>query len=189
MTKILTLLLSTVLIFSSARSSQSDANAPLTITLTPFGFYNKWETAVVDLPKGKELEIHVLNPVQNPPVQWHNRGFQEKLPDVLSDAEQPDLLNSVTAEIWYGSNSFLGDLEFGMNYCFHCFSSNLVDPSQFAIDPNAYPLVYHIKASNTAGTSYIYFYYFVENAPGSANRKISHYAQEYFNPCIEVRVK
>ena len=192
MMKILPFLLTTILIFSSARASQPDPNAPLTITLTPFGYYNKWQTAVIDLPKGRDLDIHVLNPVQNPTVQWHNRGFQEKLPplSILESSDpQPDLLNSVTAEICYGSDSFLGDLKFGMNYAFHCFSSNLVDPSQFATDPNAYPLVYHIKASNVAGTSYIYFHYFVENAPGSKERKLTHYAQEYFNPRIEVRVK
>ena len=189
MTRSIILIFATILAFSSAGASQPDPNVPLTITLTPFGFYNKWVTAVIDLPKGRELEIQVLNPVQNPLVQWHNRGFQEKLPNVFSDAEQPDLLNSVTAEIWYGSDSFWGDLEFGMNYCFHCFSSNLVDPNQFKNEPNAYPLVYHIKASNVAGTSYIYFYYFVENAPGSKERKLTHYAQEYFNPRIEVRVK
>ena len=56
-------------------------------------------------------------------------------------------------------------------------------------DPNAYPLVYHIKASNVAGISHIYFYYFVENAPGSKEQKLTHYGQEYFNPCIEIPVK
>jgi hypothetical protein len=190
MTKKLLLLLTIVTLpLVSVTAFQCDPNAPLTVTLTPFGYYNKFETVVIDLPKGRDLDINVLNPVQNPSIQWHNRGFQEKLPDVFSKDEQPDLLNSVTAEIWYGSDSLWGGLKFGMKYCFHCFSSNLVDPNQFKNEPNIYPLVYHIKASNVAGTSFIYFYYFVENKATSSGRVSYNYAQKYFNPRIEIRVK
>jgi hypothetical protein len=48
------------------------------------------------------------------------------------------------------------------------------------------PLVYKIQATDTPETSYIYFFYY-DAAVGTGG--ITRYAQEYFNPCIEVTVE
>ena len=164
--------------------------APLQITVTPITT-NSWITNKVSLQKNQELEIDVSNPGNS----WHSLGFQDKQPEDGSPGnsiyhDSPFLENAVGYDIWYGSNTFLGDLD----YCMHWNSSFLakftsdciVDATGSGTDETPDPLVYHIKATTVSGTAYIYFFNYTKNIPPSFKLW---YTQNYFNPCIEVTVE
>ena len=145
--------------------------------------FSDWELEKVTLKKGEVLEIQV----QNPGGEWKSRGFQKNFPDVCSDREQPELLNSITAEIWYGANTWTGDVKCFLQRELNCFTPPLLEPSASGNPPQGNPLIYYVKASQVAGTCMIYFYYFVKPPSDSCGRL--HYIRYYFGQYIEVTVE
>ncbi len=158
-------------------------------------------THPLHLKKNQKLHITIDNPIEDPSnrtIIYHNIGYQDRIPD-SSDLNQPSIYHhsplledALGYEIWYGDDSWLGDISYFMHWSSQfprswtpdCIED---DGTESGLEETSNPLLLKIKATSYPGISYVYFICY--DRDDYQPEAFAKYTQKYFYTRLKIIVE